>query len=154
MDKAIADALDKSKLVFVYGTLKKGYGNNSCLAQSMFLGEAVSVAPAFRLYEGGVPFLTDAPENGTKVKGELYSVSFSDFARCDRLEGHPNAYRRELREFVLTKPSGEHSVMAWVYLWPSRQRGMCEVQAVKGVAEWRRQGSFSTFVMDEDGGEE
>ena len=47
------------------------------------------------------------------VKGEVYSVSPECLTRSlDRLEGHPNFYRREHRAVTLADGS---TVFAWVY---------------------------------------
>ena len=118
--------------VFVYGTLKRGYGNNRCLANSKFLGEAVSTTARYKLYASGIPFLTEPGD--AKIKGELWEVSPEDFARCDRLEGHPYAYCRQRRRFAL--PDGT-VVRAWVYLYPQRSAGGRISAALDGVAEWK-----------------
>lgn len=62
-----------SKLVFVYGTLKRGYGNNAAYLKSAeFLGEAETPA-IYTLYNGGFPIVE---RNGnTSVKGEVYKIS-------------------------------------------------------------------------------
>lgn len=75
---------------FVYGTLKRGYGNNRILQQSstaQFIEEGVT-APEFNLYHlGGFPGVT---ENGeTAIHGEIWSVQDSETKRrLDMLEGY------------------------------------------------------------------
>lgn len=89
--------------VFVYGTLKKGFGNHHWmeLAGGKFVSEAVlngakmyscKYYPAIVLEEGS-------------VKGELYTIE--DIAPLDRLEGYPRLYNRSL----VHTTEGE----AWVY---------------------------------------
>ena len=56
--------------IFVYGTLKRGYGNNRLLTDSEFLGEH-STSPSFDLIDGGVPFMIHGEFS---VRGELYEV--------------------------------------------------------------------------------
>jgi len=75
---------------FVYGTLKRGYGNNRILQQSptaKFIEEGVT-KPEYNLYHlGGFPGVT---ENGeTAVQGEIWEVS-DDYTkrRLDMLEGY------------------------------------------------------------------
>lgn len=75
---------------FVYGTLKRGYGNNRILQQSptaQFIEEGVTEAK-FNLYHlGGFPGVT---ENGeTAIHGEIWEVS-DDYTkqRLDMLEGY------------------------------------------------------------------
>lgn len=69
--------------MFVYGTLKRGYGNHRLLADSEFLG--LGVAPG-RLYNFGLPGYKRGTE-GT-VRGELYRVTDATLARLDTLEGY------------------------------------------------------------------
>lgn len=131
---------DQKIYAFVYGTLKRGFGNGErCLANSKFIGEAMSVAPDFKLYASGIPFLVYAPNGpGAKVKGELFEVSPSDFRRCDNLEGHPRMYKREQHEFTVIGES--ESIMAWVYLWPAERTGRDRaIKPVNGVIEWQPQ---------------
>jgi gamma-glutamylcyclotransferase (GGCT)/AIG2-like uncharacterized protein YtfP len=78
--------------VFVYGTLKRGFGNHFLLNNATFVGE-YTTKPMYRLFASGLPFLS---EGGNKaIKGEVYAVDDATLAALDRLEGHPNAYRRE-----------------------------------------------------------
>ena len=75
---------------FVYGTLKRGHGNNRILAQSstaQFVEEGITT-PEFNLYHlGGFPGVT---ENGeTAVHGEIWSVQDVDTKRrLDMLEDY------------------------------------------------------------------
>lgn len=80
--------------IFVYGTLKRGFFNNDLLRDSTFLGEANLLG--YRLYtfkNGGPPVIV---EEGHEyfVTGELWEVDDKTLASLDRLEGHPNLYRR------------------------------------------------------------
>ena len=75
---------------FVYGTLKRGYGNNRILQQSstaQFVEEAVT-APEFNLYHlGGFPGVTEGGD--TAVHGEIWSVQDDETKRrLDMLEGY------------------------------------------------------------------
>lgn len=101
--------------VFVYGTLKRGYGNNRLLREgkSTFLCEATSATPNYSMTVRGVPFLS---EGGTQhVKGELWEVDDKTLERLDRLEGHPDMYCRRQRWFRFASERGE-KMLAWVYL--------------------------------------
>jgi gamma-glutamylaminecyclotransferase len=125
--------------IFVYGTLKRGYGNYSrLLSQATFLGEAVSADTNYQMTSGGFPFLAKAG-TGHAVKGELFRVNAQEFAACDGLEGHPNFYHRELHNFLL--PNGQE-VEAWVYLCDyglnsaASVRGTRAVQPNNGTLEW------------------
>jgi gamma-glutamylaminecyclotransferase len=124
----------ETEMVFVYGTLKRRYGNcRRCLSESEFIGEAVSFDARYKMVGGdGVPRLLEGGND--KVKGELFEVVPSDFLRCDSLEGHPHGYRREKRLFVL---NDGRTRLAWVYLWPHPVGGQRFNKPVHGVLEWR-----------------
>ena len=78
--------------LFVYGTLQAGFGNNRLLKDSKFLSKG-STSPNFTLISlGGFPGLLD--QGQTRVNGEVWEVDAETLANCDRLEGHPNWYRR------------------------------------------------------------
>ena len=74
--------------IFVYGSLKRGHGNNSLLKGYKFLGEAQTVS-TFKMYDGGFPYVVDdnIPENEYPIKGELFEVDNEGLTRLDRLEG-------------------------------------------------------------------
>lgn len=82
-------------LIFVYGTLKEGYGNNHLLRT----GGAKKIANArtekkYTLMDfGGFPGMYNHGEN-VCVTGELWEVDDATLARCDLLEGHPSFYKR------------------------------------------------------------
>ena len=76
-------------VIFVYGTLKRGFHNHALLANSKFVG--TGRVPGFDLFRAGIPFAV--PGDG-EIHGELFSVSDSVLARLDALEGHPTWYRR------------------------------------------------------------
>ena len=80
--------------IFVYGTLKRGLGNNHFVAGQKFIGVA-ETSPDFRLFDGGAfPAMVEFPDTGVKVVGELWSVSDSCKRRVDGLEGIPHMYKR------------------------------------------------------------
>jgi len=94
--------------VFVYGTLKKGRGNHHLLSQSKFLGTAETLPQYTMVSLGAFPGVI---ENGiTQIQGEIYEVNAEQLVRLDRLEGHPNFYRRDEIETSEGK--------AWIYLLP------------------------------------
>jgi gamma-glutamylaminecyclotransferase len=74
-------------LVFVYGTLKRGFSNHAFLAGQSFAGEA-ETAPGFELYAlGGYPGMVAAPGAKGVVTGEVWSVDDACLAQLDDLEG-------------------------------------------------------------------
>jgi gamma-glutamylcyclotransferase (GGCT)/AIG2-like uncharacterized protein YtfP len=97
-------------LVFVYGSLKKGFYNHSLLKESTLVGPAVT-APEFTMYDlGSFPAITH--EGTTSIKGEVYDVKERTLADLDRLEGHPFFYRR----MEIDTPYG----IAWIYIMPHK----------------------------------
>jgi len=87
--------------VFVYGTLKQGYGNNRILSsgQATLVGE--DVVEGYELYYSGFPVANPNPL--TAVRGEVWDIgdpltderAASTLARLDGLEGVPHMYTRE-----------------------------------------------------------
>jgi gamma-glutamylcyclotransferase (GGCT)/AIG2-like uncharacterized protein YtfP len=100
-------------LVFVYGTLKKGFGNHRLLAASEFLGEA-RTAQSYAMYSTGVPIVVKN-EAISPIQGELYRIDEATLVTLDSLEGHPDWYRRELVDVIVFGENGERSEKAWVY---------------------------------------
>jgi gamma-glutamylcyclotransferase (GGCT)/AIG2-like uncharacterized protein YtfP len=83
--------------VFVYGSLKKGFGNHSLLTDSHYLGPYPGVVSGEGI-----------------IHGELYEVDDTTFSRLDRLEGYPSFYGREETPINI----GEDQVIAWMYTLP------------------------------------
>lgn len=94
--------------VFVYGTLKKGYGNHHVLgANPSFLGEGKVMG--MQVYHGpGFPY---AYTGAGCVIGEVYEIGDHDARRVDQLEGYPYHYDRKE---VLVDMDG-WSTTAWMY---------------------------------------
>ena len=89
----VVGELSIMKLIWVYGTLKRNHGNHQLLEASTFLGKATSEPVFTMLHLGGFPGIIRGGE--TPISGELYEVDDDTLKRLDRLEGHPNFYRRE-----------------------------------------------------------
>jgi Uncharacterized conserved protein len=79
-------------LVFVYGTLKKGHGNNGLLCNSRFVGNGVT-QDRFWMLSGGFPVLLRG--NEAQASGEVYEVDTNTLSRLDRLESNGVMYNRE-----------------------------------------------------------
>jgi len=92
--------------VFVYGTLKKGFGNHFLLKDSQFIkvdkvsGLMYNIGP----FPGAVPAKGDNP-----LHGEIYEIDETTLQRLDRLEGVPHLYRRETEK----TSSGEEVFIYW-----------------------------------------
>lgn len=106
-------------LVFVYGTLKKGfYFHEQFLGdgKSLFVGPALASLD-YSLYIDGMPHLV-REKTDKHVKGELYEVNSNVLKTLDDLEGP--VYKRDVIE-VLDKDSKPSS--AWSYLRPKYFKG-------------------------------
>ena len=102
-------------VIAVYGTLKKGHGNYyNYLADSKMIGSGHTF-DKYPLIVQGLPYLVDKKGIGHNVEVDVFKVSGEVFADLDRLEGHPNWYRR--RQVLINMGEGK-SVSAWVYFNP------------------------------------
>ena len=96
VDKPLKQLGDKKSKVFVYGTLKRGYGNNRLLTNALFLGKAKTTKPWAMIGEGAsFPYLLEEDELGYHVQGEVYAVTPEELATLDTLEGFPYHYRKQ-----------------------------------------------------------
>ena len=101
------------EIVFVYGTLKEGYGNHYLLEKSIKVSKAVTMEK-YGMYESGIPFVIK-DEDKTTVKGEVYLVDSPTFTNLDILEGHPSVYKREKIKVLL---DDNRKTTAWIYFYP------------------------------------
>ncbi|HAA05100.1 MAG TPA: gamma-glutamylcyclotransferase [Syntrophobacteraceae bacterium] len=105
-------------LLFVYGTLRRGYANHEVyLADALCLGKAIT-EERFALFVDDFPYLTKSAEI-SRVVGELYRIDDRTLDHIDCLEGHPDDYRREKIQ-VVTDLGARCS--AWAYFYP-KSRG-------------------------------
>lgn len=81
------------RLIFVYGTLKRGHRNHCRLDGAPFVAAATTRDP-FVLMAGRVPVMFAQAGEGLPVVGELYAVSAGLLEKLDWFEGHPGFYER------------------------------------------------------------
>lgn len=103
--------------VAVYGTLKKGKHNHGWLQGSKFIGKCF--IPNTTMYISGLPYLTLTEGDGCYA--ELYDVNDSVLRGLDRLEGHPDFYRRVVLPVVELETG--HKATAWCYVHPDEFAG-------------------------------
>lgn len=98
--------------VFVYGTLRRGFGNHILLKSQRFLGEAITSDRAYVMIDSfGLPFVIKAPKNSSLsyyIAGELYEVDMPTLGALDTLESNGYLYKRE----KIRTSRGK----AWIYL--------------------------------------
>ncbi len=91
----------KTHKVFVYGTLKRGHGNNKhFLKDAVFLGKATT---SNRWTMGGkgqsFPYVYEENEKlGANIVGEVFAIDSVELQGLDRLEGVPSHYKRNTIE--------------------------------------------------------
>lgn len=104
-------------IIFVYGTLKQGWGNHRCIEGQEYLGHGQTLYPNYQMYSlGGFPGVV---AGNKQITGELYAVDDEAFARCDRLEGHPTFYKRQQIPVVIgyVDDGGAEHMSAWMYIY-------------------------------------
>ncbi len=105
--------MSEQHLVFVYGTLRKGYKNHHLMAGSQDLGPARSLE-SYALFLDDFPYLVKS-QAVAPVVGELYAVDAEGLARLDQLEEHPSWYCREV--ITVLDQAGQRQ-QAWIYFFP------------------------------------
>jgi gamma-glutamylcyclotransferase (GGCT)/AIG2-like uncharacterized protein YtfP len=138
MNTELPDIRDMKWRVFVYGSLKQGFGNHDhFLTGQEFLGERITADKDYNMlsygaYPAAVRVREDNLEGGYAIAGELYVVDNVTLSRLDRLEGNGLFYRREQVDLE------DEEEPAWMYLLvcepPKSYRRIHEIQ--EGVLSW------------------
>lgn len=100
--------------LFVYGTLRRGGRNNFFLeGRGAFRGVTKTRDPYVMGSFGFCPFITfpEDVDQGVQIVGELWEVPSWTLAEIDRLESHPDLYKRERIPLI-------QGSTAWTYLFP------------------------------------
>ena len=89
--------IDEKNILFVYGSLKRGFDNHNILLQdSRYLGKAITV-DKFGMFQdtfGNYPYLISVPI--MQIYGELYEIkSTALWKKLDEFEGVPDYYDRK-----------------------------------------------------------
>ncbi|CAL9091252.1 unnamed protein product [Musa textilis] len=137
----------RRRLVFTYGTLKRGFANHGLMQDLIRTGDAAFVGTAHTaaglpLVCGPyrVPFLLNLPGAGEHVFGELYAVSSRALARMDDLEGtRKGHYERLPISVVVVDGEGQKEVEAEAYYAHRSYAGVM----------WRRCGELGYKVYSE-----
>jgi len=106
-------------LVFVYGTLKKGFPNHKLLGKdSKFIGTDTMLGALYFLGHRAFPYaFVSTPwfrsATDSRIHGEVYDIDTETVRKLDDLEGHPNHYVR-----IETKTDKGHNVHVYTAsLW-------------------------------------
>lgn len=118
---------DSIQRVFVYGTLKKGFGNHEYhLKECKFLGEASLQGIMFHL--GGFPAINLA-EKFSRIVGEVYEVNWDHVVDMDQLEGVDRNFYSRVE--TLVSPFG----VVWTYVFEREQASRQKMVVPSGI--WR-----------------
>ena len=106
-----------TRLIFVYGTLKRGLSNHHWMAGQRFVSEA-STRPLYRLYDlGGYPGMIRAEREGLSIAGEVWEIDDVCLRGLDRLEDiEGGEYERTFIE--LEPPFAGIKIEGYLYLPP------------------------------------
>lgn len=109
-------AHDQKQLVFVYGSLKRGYALHHLLESQPCLGNAVT-RPLYRLFDlGAYPGIVEWPE-GLAIRGEVYEADEDCLVALDKAEGVSDGFYAR-RAIQLQPPFDQLNVDAWFWLHP------------------------------------
>lgn len=134
-----------SRLIFTYGTLKRGFPNHFLMENLIGAGDVVFVGEyttveTFPLVCGpyGIPYLINIPGSGNRVRGELYKVKGSGLGPLDDLEGIERGHYERLP--VIVAGDGGEKVVAEAYFGHKSF----------GEGMWKRCGElgFEEFTME------
>ena len=108
-------------LVFVYGTLKKGFPNYvRYMTSAAFLGryQTMEKYPLVLFGRRHVPGMLDRPGDGHHVEGEVYEVNDECLESIDVLEGihKPDGYRRRTISVTSMDKAEPDQTQAYAYL--------------------------------------
>lgn len=117
-------------LVAVYGTLRRGFGNNHVLARggSKFVGTG-KTRERFILSSYGIPFVWDPGRaaRNTEVRAHMGHIAVEVWAcddrgleACDRLEGHPDYYCRDPIVVAMDAPCSKMFETCGLYFMPRK----------------------------------
>ena len=120
--------------VFVYGTLKRGNsvrGLDRWAPGAEFVGLAVTTHSDYSLWNlGSFPAVSSGK---SYISGEVWSVDSETLADLDRIEGHPDFYKR----IEVNTTQGP----AWMYYIPDIDSYNAELiePNEKSISSWRKQ---------------
>lgn len=123
-----------SNTVFVYGSLRRGYCNHQYLEYQRYENNGFVRNARMRSF-GAFPCIEKVDARFERAYGEVYSVTDECLRDLDRLESHPNFYKRELTTVWLgTSSNGlvRDSVEAWCY-WINCD---CQDSPIVSCGDW------------------
>jgi gamma-glutamylcyclotransferase (GGCT)/AIG2-like uncharacterized protein YtfP/GNAT superfamily N-acetyltransferase len=115
--------LTSNHLVFVFGTLKQGFPNFATNQGQRVPGEfeTTQPLPLHLVGDRHSPWLFNAPGQGHRVRGEVFTVDAATLLAMDRLErvSEPDGYRRETLSLARVGATQGQPIEAMAYLKPA-----------------------------------
>ncbi|HIE98305.1 MAG TPA: gamma-glutamylcyclotransferase [Planctomycetes bacterium] len=110
--------VDGRSLIFVYGSLKRGFALHRHLVKQAFVA-AAATQPSYRLFDcGEYPAMVKVAVHGRSVKGEVFSVHQECLLQLDEVEGvKEGLYSRDLVH--LCPPFETFRTFAWFFVPPT-----------------------------------
>jgi gamma-glutamylaminecyclotransferase len=102
--------------VFVYGSLKSGFGNHGVLKGATFVEDAQLDGGYKMVSLGGFPGVIQVDDQEAVISGEVYEVDGSGLAALDMLEGNGSFYTR-------VKVKTNRGLRVWCYFLPESEYG-------------------------------
>jgi len=118
--------------VFVYGTLKKGYGNHRCLDGAKFIKETIT-KPIYDLVDVG--YFPGLVSGNNAIQGEIYEINDSILKRLDNLEGYrgkssnSNLYNR-----IIIKIEDED---IYTYKFNRSSENLKKIKPIDNIVTWK-----------------
>lgn len=118
-----------NKKLFVYGTLKTGYGLNHVLSKSKLIDRCyVTKRKGFEMTGFWFPYIFESNNSVFGVKGELYEVDQNDFRTANRIELGAGYKLKEI----------DKNIFGYVYPKPIDAKSICVIKNNKeNYYEWR-----------------
>jgi len=131
------------ELLFVYGSLKKGFDNHNLLSKyAKRIGKSITIGK-FGMFEdsfGNYPYLVPVPK--MRIHGELYLIERKELLdKLDQFEGAPEYYER--KKILVKSHCGTHR--AFVYIQP--HTAIPEDQ--EPLREWKADSNYKIKQLDQ-----
>lgn len=118
-------------LIFVYGTLKKGFSNNTLLKTSKFI-KKYTLTGKYQMINVNNAFpAVILSKNINKIKGEIWDVNQETLDDIDALEGVPYLYNRRHFRYA--------GMNCWIYIM---KRDIDIIPVVIKTGEWTKKSRY------------
>lgn len=123
-----------TRLLFVYGTLKRGNRFHDAIAEGNFIGEAITDRSFFLVQGSGFPSLVLPAEESVlamPVIGELFEIDESLVRGLDYIEGYPDLFSRS--EFIVKTKEGIYEATIYYRRGSAPDAKLAETAELLGI---------------------